>query len=82
MTASVDVTSDVPGLFGCVAVSSDQWLQVHWPSSVTITAKELVPIVIAAAFWSRSWSQKRVCFLCDNVAVVALLRSLTSKIPC
>lgn len=34
---------------------------------------------MAAATWGEHWSTKRVLFLCDNEAVVAILRSGTSR---
>ena len=40
----------------------------------TITTKELVPVVIAAALWGRSWHRIRICFHVDNMEVVAILR--------
>ena len=45
----------------------------------TYTAKELLPVVIAAALWGKQWIGQRVCFNCDNMAVVDLLRSRTTK---
>ena len=40
----------------------------------TITTKELVPVVIAAALWGRSWHRIRICFHVDNMEVVVILR--------
>ena len=41
--------------------------------------KELIPIHIAAALWCHEWIQSCVRFRCDNMPVVDLLRSRTSK---
>ena len=44
------VTSDASGNWGCGAFSGSQWFQLAWPdcwAEVHITAKELVPIVLA-----------------------------------
>ena len=30
----------------------------------------MAPIVLAAAVWGRTWHRSRVCFRCDNAAVV------------
>ena len=52
-TPSVQVTSDASGGFGCGGFSLPHgWFQAQWPQkwmNTHITAKELVPIVIAAA---------------------------------
>ena len=78
----VEVTSDASGNFGCGGFWPGQgWFQVQWRESwlpIHITAKELLPIVIAAALWGHRWSQQRVRFTSDNSAVVCLLNSLSS----
>ena len=79
---SIEVTSDASGSFGCGALSSYGWFQVQWPDSwqgISIAAKELVPVVIAAATWGRLWQRTCIRFRCDNMAVVSVLRSRTSR---
>ena len=49
------------------------WQAVH------ITAKELVPVVVAAALWGRHWSRQCIHFKCDNMAVVHLLKTRVLK---
>ena len=44
-----------------------------------ITAKELLPVVIAAALWGEQWAGQCVRFNSDNMAVVDILHSRTSK---
>ena len=82
MDPSSEVISDVSGSFGCGAFShSHGWFQLEWPGSwnaVHITAKELVPIVIAAALWGSAWTGSCVCFRSDNMAVVDMLKTRTS----
>ena len=82
-SASIEVTSDAPGGFGCGGFSIPHgWFQIQWPESwrnTHITAKELVPVVIAAALWGHKWARQRVRFISDNMAVVDLLRSRTTK---
>ena len=48
---------------------------MEWPGFETenIAAKELFPIVVAAATWGSSWRGQVVCCHCDNQAVVAAL---------
>ena len=77
------MTSDASGGFGCGGFSIPHgWFQIQWPESwrnTHITAKELVPVVIAAALWGHKWARQRVRFISDNMAVVDLLRSRTTK---
>lgn len=41
--------------------------------------KKLVPVVIAAALWGRSWYRRRICFHVDNMAVVAILQNQSAR---
>ena len=79
------VTSDASGSFGCGAFCVNQgWFQLEWPSSwksTHIAAKELVPVVIAAAIWGSKWYHKHIIFQSDNMAVVEVLRTCTSRDP-
>ena len=75
----VEVWTDASGSWGCGALWDGQWLQVawsEWPSFglANISAKELLPIVVAAATWGRHWRGRVVVCHCDNQAVVAALR--------
>ena len=79
------LTSDASGGWGCGAFTSrGKWFQLQWPESwesVHITVKELAPIVVACAIWGPEWRGKTVRCQCDNAAVVAIVRSGTSKHP-
>ena len=58
------------------------WFQMCWPDTWTgieILAKELVPVVAAAARWGSYWSGKHICFHSDNIAVVSVLQTRASK---
>ena len=75
---SFHLYSDASGSFGCGAYSPDllTWFQLSWPqswSAASISAKELVPIVVAAAIWGPHWSGSHVLFHCDNEAVVTVI---------
>ena len=77
---SFHLYSDASGSFGCEAYSPELslWFKLPWPQSwvaVGITAKELVPIVVAAAIWGPHWSGCHVCFRCDNDAVVTVIQN-------
>ncbi len=71
----VVMTSDASGKWGCGAIRS--WFQLTWDyrsSALTIAEK-----VLACATWGSLWQGHRVTCRCDNQAVVACLRSRTSK---
>ena len=77
------VTSDVSG-WGCGGYWVDKWFQLAWSStrvssSVNIAVKELIPIVLAAAVWGQWWQDGVVLCRCDNEAVVAIIKSRTSR---
>ena len=79
----IHVYTDASGSYGCGAVVTHfGWLQLCWPVSwqpVNITEKELLPIVMATALWGSFWQGKHVCFHCDNMAVVQILRAHTGR---
>ena len=73
---TVEFSSDASGSWGCGAVWGNQWIQPPWQEawqSVGITAKELLPIVIACALWGQYWAHCQVQVWCDNSAVVYLI---------
>ena len=80
------ITSDASGRWGCGAFTdSGEWFQFRWPAEwegVHITSKELLPIVAACAVWGHLWQGFMVRCLCDNAAVVAIVRSGSSRDPC
>ena len=76
------VTSDASGSWGCGAWHGSKWFQLPWEQSMSplhIAAKELIPIIVAAAIWGQEWKGKRVISHCDNMAVVAVINSRYSK---
>ena len=48
-------------------------------ADASIAAKELLPIVIAAAIWGKAWKACTVQCNCDNAAVVGLINSGSCK---
>ena len=59
-------------------------MQLAWPPSWkarNIAAKEMVPILLAAAVWGHEWSGQRVLCRCDNAAVVAVINSGSARDP-
>ncbi len=82
-TPAIEVISDASGSFGCGAFSLKcGWFQLQWPENwhaTHNTSKELVPVVIAVALWGHRWRHTSIRFRCDNMAVVQILRTRTSK---
>ena len=61
-------------------MSGKQWFQLEWAGlgvtqSYGIVAKELLPIVVAAAVWGPVWAGKTVRARCDNQSVVSTINS-------
>ena len=57
------VTLDASGSWGCGAYSGSQLFQLQWNDNLlnkSIAVKEMVPIIIAAAIWGRSWKGKLI----------------------
>lgn len=79
---TLEMASDASGSWGCGAWHIDKWFQIQWDSCtapLSITVKELIPIIIAGAVWGHAWSGHHVLCHCDNQVVVACLHSRTSK---
>ena len=79
---SFSLTSDASGNWGCGAFSGSQWFMLPWTKETEpyhITAKELVPIVIAGAVWGRQWRGTTVLAHCDNMAVVHIVNQGSSR---
>ena len=77
------IMADASGSWGCGAFGSNgHWFQLQWPQSWAkhhITAKELVPVVIAIALWEGQWQRTTLLVTSDNIAVVAALTSGAGK---
>jgi len=81
-TPAARITSDASGNWGCGAFSGQSWFQLKWVEQLlghSITIKELIPIVVAAAIWGHKWRGSTVQILCDNAAVVAILNQNSSR---
>ena len=78
------VSSDAAGSLGYGAIFQCHWFSGSWLASqvpLSITYKELFPVVVAAHLWGPFWASRRAEFLCDNEAVVSILKSGTSRDP-
>ena len=81
----LEVSSDAAGSLGFGAFFKGQWFSGTWAlsqKSQSIAYKELFPVVIAGHVWGPQWCKRHVLFRSDNEAVVHMLNSRTSKIPC
>ena len=75
-------SSDAAGSWGCGASWNRHWFQVQWDAQslpLSITIKEMLPVILAAAIWGEQWHGKQAICYCDNQAVVAVLSSRTSR---
>ena len=80
----VVLTSDASGSWGCSAWLESRWFQLQWQglgetANYEIMVKELLPIVVAVACWGKEWQGKAVVAWCDNMAVVAIVNSWSSR---
>lgn len=91
LQAKVHIWTDASGNFGCGAwdPAVGEWIQLSWAEvdrqdglrEESITAKELVPIVVACAIWGRRWVGQAVRVSCDNTGAVAAVNSGYSRSP-
>ena len=75
--------SDASGM-GYAAICGHKWIQGSFPESwrqVNIAVKELLPITLAFRLWHSMFSNKNIVFHVDNMAVVMVLQSQTSREP-
>ena len=76
--------SDASGSWGAGAFWKSEWFQLQWSPPLQeeqIAIKEIIPIVMASAFWGNNWQGTTVRANCDNEAVVAVINSGYSREP-
>ena len=76
------IQTDASGTWGCGAFFNKSWFQWQWPSnwaSVSIMAKELVPILLSCIVWGPVLAKHRALFQCDNLSLVAAICKGSSK---
>ena len=76
------VFTDASGNWGCGSVCGNHWFKAQWSdkwSTVNITTKELVPIILSVAVWGRELRAQHVLFHSDNAAVVAVIQAGSSR---
>ncbi len=77
-----ELVSDASGSWGCGAHWETSWFQLPWAGQAAgwhITAKELVPVVVAALLWGSRWHGAVVPVRSDNAAVVHIINKGTSQ---
>lgn len=65
---------------------SGKWMCAVWPdewheSGLTkdITVLELFPLLVSLHIWGQEFHNKKLRFMCDNMAVVSIVNTMTSK---
>ena len=79
---SVQIHTDASDSWGCGAHFDGRWFQFPWSADwapISIMAKELVPILLSCAVWSRMLSKRKTEFRCDNRSIVEAIRKGSSK---
>ena len=80
----LQVSADAAGSLGYGAIFQCHWFSGSWSACQVpspIAYKEPFLVVVAAHLWGPSWASRRVEFLCNNEAVVSILKSGTSRDP-
>ena len=69
------------GIFFQTKWSYGRWPETWHKQGITkdITVLELFPILVALHLWGEELRNKKIKFHCDNIAVVHILNSMTSK---
>ena len=88
-TEDLHLYTDASRSIGFGGFFQGQWFSSAWPDTfkallikdneISIAFCELYPIVVAAVLWGHTWAKKRIIFMCDNTATVAILQKGRSK---
>ena len=76
--------TDASGSWGCGALCNHDWFHHPWPvewAQTNIATRELVPNVLAVGLWGRVWQGLHILVRSDNMAIVELFRSRSSRDP-
>ena len=79
--------TDASSTIGYGGYYQGKWFCSTWPKelpslndkSLSMAFLELYPIVVAALLWGKEWKCKKILFLCDNEATVAIVKKGRSK---
>ena len=81
-STNMQLFTDASGTNGWGAYWSGKWLQGQWSESqlqMDITWKELFAIVMAVHTWGALWQRQKILIHCDNLAVVAIWESGSTR---
>lgn len=83
--------TDAASTAGFAVVYGSRWMFSPWPLDMpgvpaniwrnSMAFMELYPIVAAAFVFGHEWRKKKILFICDNTAVVSVLKKGRSKCP-
>lgn len=81
-----ELYTDSAGGKGFGVYCNGHWACADWPPAwhakgitADITTLELFPIYVSLCMWGKYLSNKKLKFMCDNMAVVVIINSMTSK---
>lgn len=83
-SVNLSLFTDAAGGLGYGAILGKKWFYGEWPvlwKDANITVLELYPIVAALVTWVHELGNKRILLFTDNMALVHVLNTLTSKEP-
>ena len=83
----IQLHTDAASTAGFSVVYKTHWLSSKWPEKMptipdnlsSMAFMVLYPIVVASYLFSQEWKGKKIMFVCDNQAVVSILRKGRSK---
>ena len=81
-SSKLKLYTDASGSIGYGAIFGSSWLQGTWPPAwrqFNIAVLEFYPIVAALKVWGQALCDKRVLFITDNQAIVAVINNQTTK---
>lgn len=79
-----DLYTDASGTIGWGAYLHGKWCQGRWPHvwlQYSIAFKEIFPIMVACAVFRDEFKNKRILLHTDNMSVLAIVNTKTSKCP-
>ena len=84
LSSDLHLYTDASGMLGFGIYYNGRWIAQKWPPAFcnhSIQYKELFPIYLACYLWASEFTEKRLLFHCDNLAVTNIWNSGTSKCP-
>ena len=80
----INLFTDESGTLGFGIYFDGKWISQRWPAEKlahSIQWKELFPIWVACLLWSKQFTGKRLLFHCDNMSVVNIWSTKSSRCP-